>query len=137
MADSVQRAVAETALIEVGAIGLGTIVGVIATSAAVDVTGILAASALALVGLFVIPNRRRQAKKELALRIEQMRVSLMAGLTGQFEREIERSLARVREAISPYTRFVRTESEHLRESRERLRVAGEAMEAMRTRIEEL
>jgi small GTP-binding protein len=137
MADSVQRAVAETAILEVGAIGLGTLVGVIATSAAVDVTGILAASALALVGLFVIPTRRRQAKKELALRIEQMRVSLMAGLTGQFEREIERSLARVREAISPYTRFVRSESEHLRESRERLRVAGEAMEAMRTRIEEL
>jgi len=137
MADSVQRAVAETAILEVGAIGLGTLVGVIATSAAVDVTGILAASALALVGLFVIPNRRRRAKLELAERIEAMRADLMTGLKGQFEREMERSLARLREAIAPYTRFVRTESEHLRESRGRLKQARDAMEAVRGRIEEL
>jgi hypothetical protein len=37
----------------------------------------------------------------------------MASLTGQFDREIERSLARVRDAISPYSRFVRTEHERL------------------------
>jgi small GTP-binding protein len=137
MADSVQRAVAETALLEVGAIGLGTLVGVIATSAAVDLTGILAASALAILGLFVIPNRRRVAKAELAARIEEMRRSLMEGLTGQFRREMDRSLARLREAISPYTRFVRTESEHLREGLERLREARAAMEGLQTRIEGL
>ncbi|HSL81221.1 MAG TPA: dynamin family protein [Thermoanaerobaculia bacterium] len=137
MADSVQRAVAETALLEVGAIGLGTLVGVIATSAAVDVTGILAASALAILGLFVIPNRRRMAKAELAQRIEEMRRGLMEGLTGQFRREMDRSLARLREAISPYTRFVRTESEHLRDGVERLREAREAMEGLAARIEDL
>jgi small GTP-binding protein len=137
MADSVQRAVAETALLEVGAIGLGTLVGVIATSAAVDLTGILAASALAILGLFVIPNRRRVAKAELAARIEEMRGSLMEGLTGQFRREMDRSLARLREAISPYTRFVRTESEHLREGLERLRDARAAMEGLQARIEGL
>jgi small GTP-binding protein len=137
MADSVQRAVTEAAILEVGAIGLGTLVGVIATSAAVDVTGILAASALALVGLFVIPNRRRIAKQELAQRIEEMRATLMDGLTGQFQREMVRSLSRLREAISPYTRFVRTETEHLRASRGRLKQAREAMEAVRSRIEEL
>jgi hypothetical protein len=137
MADSVQRAVAETALLEVGAIGLGTLVGVIATSAAVDLTGILAASALAILGLFVIPNRRRVAKAELAARIEEMRRSLMEGLTGQFRREMDRSLARLREAISPYTRFVRTESEHLREGLERLRDARAAMEGLQARIEGL
>jgi len=50
---------------------------------------------------------------------------------------MERSLARLREAIAPYTRFVRTESEHLRESRGRLKQARDAMEAVRGRIEEL
>lgn len=137
MADSVQRAVAETAILEVGAIGLGTLVGVIATSAAVDVTGILAASALALLGLFVIPNRRRVAKAELAERIEEMRRGLMEGLTGQFRREMERSLIRLRETVSPYTRFVRAETEHLEAGRERLRQAREAMEGLKARIEDL
>jgi small GTP-binding protein len=137
MADSVQRAVAETALIEVGAIGLGTIVGVIATSAAVDVTGILAASAIAMIGLFVIPTRRRKAKRQLAARIEEMRSGLMDGLAGQFRREMERSLGRIRDAISPYTRFVRSETQHLGQSRDELQGINGELEDLRGRIEKL
>jgi len=137
MADSVQRAVAETALIEVGAIGLGTVVGVIATSAAVDITGILAASALAMVGLFVIPARRRKAKHQLSTRIEEMRQGLMDGLTGQFQREMERSLGRLRDAISPYTRFVRSETQQLGRSRDRLTGLQGRLEDLGRRIEEL
>lgn len=137
MADSVQRAVAETALVEAGAIGLGTLVGVIATSAAIDVTGILAASALAVMGLFIIPNRRRKAKKELAERIEEMRRGLMEGLGGQFRREMDRSMERLRATISPYTRFVRTETEHLEEGRGRLRELRGELEGLRTEIEAL
>lgn len=137
MADSVQRAVAETALVEAGAIGLGTLVGVIATSAAIDVTGILAASALAVMGLFIIPNRRRKAKKDLAERIEEMRRGLMEGLGGQFRREMDRSLERLRATISPYTRFVRTETEHLEKGRGRLRELRGELEGLRTEIEAL
>lgn len=137
MADSVQLAVAQAALLEVGAIGLGATIGMIATSAAVDVTGILAASALALVGLFVIPNRRRIAKRDLAATIETMRAKLMAGLTGQFRREMERTLSRLREAIAPYTRFVRTESEHLARGRDELARTRALLEDLRRRIEAL
>jgi len=137
MAGSVQLAVASAALLEAGAIGLGATVALVAASAAVDITGILAASALALLGLFVIPNRRRTAKRELSERIEIMRDGLMTGLTGQFEREMERSLGRLREAIAPYTRFVRSESEHLQESRTRLETLCERLEALRQRIEAL
>jgi small GTP-binding protein len=113
MAESVQASVAGAALAEVGAIGLGAAVTALATTTFADVTGILAASALAVVGLFVIPVRRRQAKAAMRERVEAMRRQLMASLTGQFDREIERSLARVRDAISPYSRFVRTEHERL------------------------
>ena len=137
MADSVQRAVAETALVEAGAIGLGTLVGVIATSAAIDVTGIVAASALAVMGLFIIPNRRRKAKQDLTERIEEMRRGLMEGLGGQFRREMDRSMERLRATISPYTRFVRTETEHLQESRDRLRELRGELEGLRVEIEAL
>ena len=61
LADSVQTAVASTAVIEVSAVGLGTLVTIIATSSAADVTGILAAGALSVVGLLVRPAKRRQA----------------------------------------------------------------------------
>ncbi len=135
MAESVQFAVASAALLEAGAIGLGATVALVAASAAVDITGILAASALAVIGLFVIPARRRTAKRELSERIEIMREGLMTGLRSQFEREMERSLGRLREAIAPYTRFVRSESDHLEDARARLEALRERLETIRDGIE--
>jgi small GTP-binding protein len=137
MASSLQLAVAQAALIEVGALGLGATVTLIATSAAIDMTGIVAASAVAILGLFVIPNRRRTAKRELAARIAEMRTGLMEGLTGQFDREMERSLGRLREAIAPYTRFVRTETEHLEAAQGDLAASREALDALEGEIERL
>ena len=65
MAEDVQNAVTSTAMVEVGAVGLGAAVAMIASSTAADVTGIVAAGLLAALGFLVIPQRRRKAKKEL------------------------------------------------------------------------
>ena len=135
MAESVQMAVASTALVEVGAIGLGTIVTIIATTTMADVTGILAASAVAVLGLFVIPARRREAKKELREKIAAMRQQLMGTLTGQFDRELERSLQRINEAIAPYTRFVRAERDHLTETQDELTHIREGLARLKAQVE--
>ena len=94
IASSVQGAVANAALLEVGAVGLGAIVSLLATSTAVDVTGILAAGLLATVGFFVLPRRRRLAKRELADRIGELRTQLSGALTKQFETETATSVIR-------------------------------------------
>ena len=120
LAATVQAAVAGTAALQVGALGLGTIVTVLASSAAVDVTGILAAGSLSVLGLLVLPARRSGAKAELREKVETMRVRLMGALETQFARELESSLLRIREAIGPYTRFVRSERERLGALREEL-----------------
>jgi len=78
----------------------------------VDMTGMLAAGALSILGFLVIPARRRKAKSELHRKVTLVREQLMAALKSQSDREIELSLARIREAIAPYTRFVR--AEHVR-----------------------
>jgi small GTP-binding protein len=137
MAASVQASVAGAALAEVGAIGLGAAVTALATTTFADVTGILAAGALAVVGLFVIPVRRRQAKATMRERIEGMRTELMTSLTGQFDREIERSVGRVHEAIAPYSRFVRTEHERLATAEAEIGAVREEMEGLRRRVERL
>jgi small GTP-binding protein len=113
LAESVQVAVASTALVEVGAIGLGALVAHVLAGAAADATGVLAASVVAVLGLFIIPSRREAAKRELRAKIAALREQLMAALSGQFEREIERSLRRIDEAVAPYTRFVRAERQRL------------------------
>jgi small GTP-binding protein len=137
MAESVRMAVAGTALAEVGAIGLGAAVTALATTTFADVTGILAAGALAVIGLFVIPVRRRQAKAAMREKIEGMRRQLVGSLTSQFDREVERSVGRVRDAIAPYTRFVRAEQQRLGTTRDELRSTALELGALRRRIEEL
>lgn len=106
-----QNAVAATAAIGAGAVGLGTLVAILATTMAADVTGILLAGIMAALGLFIIPTRRRNAKKEMRQKVKAMRDQLSKSLSGHFSQEIERSLQEIRDTIKPYTRFVRSENE--------------------------
>ena len=137
LAESVQMAVAGTALVEISAIGLGTLVTILATTTLADVTGLLTAGAVAVLGLFVIPARRREAKKELRDKIAAMREQLMTTLTGQFDRELERSLHRINEAVAPYTRFIRAERERLTETRDELTRIQEGLARLKAQIEGL
>jgi hypothetical protein len=137
LAESVQMSVAGAALLEAGAVGLGTIVTLIASTTVMDVTGILAASSLSVLGLLVIPAKRREAKRELRRKVNAVRAQLMTGLTGQFEREMQQSLARMREAIAPYTRFVRGEKERLETSRAELIRLKESLDRLKVTVEAL
>jgi small GTP-binding protein len=137
LADSVKMAVTTTALAEVGALGLGVLLTHLAVTAAADFTGILAAGTIAVLGFFIIPNRRRDAKKELREKIESMRDQLMTSLTAQFDSEVEGSMRRIDEAIGPYTRFVRAERDHLTAAREELDAVTQGLVGLRGRVEEL
>lgn len=137
IAEGAQEAVAASAALEVGAIGLGTLITALASTVAIDVTGVLLASVLAAVGLFVIPARRRQAKIEMSAKVTDLRERLTNSLRGQFGREIERSLHDINEAIAPYTRFVRAERGKLKETQTRLEEIHADMNRLQARIEEL
>jgi small GTP-binding protein len=137
IAESAQLAVAGTAMVEIGAIGLGAVITILATTAAADVTGILAASVMATLGLFVIPARKRAAKKELVERVAALRIQLTNALTTQFEKELNRSLQRINEAIAPYTRFVRAEQAKLQETQIALEAAARTQGRLRAEIEEM
>jgi hypothetical protein len=109
LAEGVRDSVAGVALLQVGAVGLGALLVAILHTALADFTGVLAASALAVVGLLIIPAKRRRAKSDLHNKLEDLRERLMGAMTDEFERELEKSLRRLRDAIAPYTRFVRAE----------------------------
>jgi septal ring factor EnvC (AmiA/AmiB activator) len=134
LADGIRFAVALAASIEVGAVGLGTILTVALTTSAADITGILAAGALAALGLFILPSKRRQAKADLKEKIASMRQQIMSGMTTQFERELERSIQRIQEAIAPYTRFIRAEREKLEEVQSTLSEVESALKLLRAQV---
>jgi small GTP-binding protein len=130
LALSLQGAVAQTAAFEVGAVGIGAVVVAIATTRFLDVTGIIAGAILAGYGLFILPNRRRKAREEFREKTDALRGHLGEVVRRQFEAELGRSIERMREAIAPYTRFVR--SEHTRMTR-----AGEDLTAIDTEADAL
>ncbi|MBP7961782.1 MAG: dynamin family protein [Caldilineaceae bacterium] len=109
----VQRAIIQTAAVEVGALGLGAVLVAVLQTTMLDVTGVLGASAVAALGLYVLPYRRQKIKADLRTRITDLRERLDAAMTRQFNSELQESVQRIKEAIAPYTRFVRVEREKL------------------------
>ena len=121
MADSLQESVGRMAIVGVGAVGLGTAVSILATTAAADVTGLVAAGAIAAFGLLILPHRKQTARKQLHDKIAAMRSQLISALTAQFEKEVQKSVRRVEDAIAPYSRFIKAEHEKLDQSRTKLK----------------
>jgi small GTP-binding protein len=134
LALSLQGAVAQTAAVEVGALGLGAAAVAVATTAAADITGITAALVIAGFGLFILPNRRRKARAEFREKTEALRERLGEVVRRQFETELNRSVERMREAIAPYTRFVRTEHARMTAARSDLAEITAETEALRAEI---
>jgi GTP-binding protein EngB required for normal cell division len=135
LSESVRGAIVGTGLAQVGAVGLGALVIAAASTLAVDVTGILAASFVALLGFGILPAKRRRAQAEFRARSDALRERLVATLNEQFASELDRSLARIREAVAPYTRFVRAERDKARALHEELAETATRLRQLRVGIE--
>ncbi len=132
---SMRDAVTQTALTQVGALSLGAAVVGLATTAVADVTGVLAASVLFGVGLYIIPLRRRQAREQFRKKSDDLRQRLTDGMTRQFESELERSVQRVRDVLAPYAHRVRAEHDRLQAAHERLDTLAKQLGDLRRRAE--
>jgi small GTP-binding protein len=137
LASSVETAVAQVALIEVGAVGLGALVLAILASAPADITGVLAAGTLAVLGLFVIPYKRQQAKANFRNKIESLRTRLVSALTTQFNGEAQNMVERMQNGVLPYTRFVRAERERVDKSLSTLDGLRQRLSALKARAEQV
>jgi small GTP-binding protein len=118
LAESARSAVAGTALLEIGGLGLGAIVAAITSAAWVDVTGVLAGATLMALGFLIIPARRRRANRELEAKLNELRQELMSTLTEQFDREMRRGTQRIEDTIAPFARFVRSEQSKIEQQRD-------------------
>ncbi|MGA9532106.1 MAG: dynamin family protein [Anaerolineales bacterium] len=116
LAKSVETAVAQTALLEAGAVGLGALVTIAVVSSTVDVTGLLAAGSMAILGFLVIPYKRKQAKERFKEKMTTLRTRLAGALSTQFRGESESAIARLRDGVAPYTRFIKAERQRLEET---------------------
>ncbi|SMB95681.1 dynamin family protein [Deinococcus hopiensis] len=116
-----------------GGIGLGALLGLAVGATALDFTGgILAGLTLGSLGLFVLPNKRLQAQRQLRQQVAVLREALERIIRREYEREQERADSRLQDAIRPYTHFTQGEEVRLAEAERRttdLRGSLEALEA--------
>jgi len=135
LATNVENAVAQTAICEVSAVGLGALVSTALLSSALDITGMVAAGTLAVVGFFVIPYRRKQAKDDFRAKIVTLRTNLNDALTGAFKSESGNAINRLRDNIAPYTRYVHAEQERIQKIQTLLEELRQSISTLRARIE--
>ena len=133
LAAHVESAVAQTALLEVGAVGLGTLVTAAVLSSTLDVTGILAAGTLAILGFFVIPYKRKQAKDNFKEKMTSLRTNLLNTLTTQFKNESQGAVTRLKDGVMPYVRYVRAERERIEKSESVLARLRQRLSSLRAR----
>jgi small GTP-binding protein len=117
LGDYVQESVAQTALFGIGALGVGAMVATVLTTKALDVTGIVTAGTLAVLGFFVIPYKRKQAKEEFKTKMAELRTTLGETLSSTFNKEADSAVKRLQENISPYVTYVKEEQNKLQTSR--------------------
>ena len=137
LAASVESAVAQTAMFEAGAIGLGALVTFVIASSALDITGVLAAGTLAIVGFFVIPYKRNKVKENFKQKMVELHAKLLPAISSQFNLEAENAVTRLKEGISPYTRFVHAEQNRLSGSDESLTNAHRTLSSLQAQIPEI
>ena len=134
---SVRDAVTRATAVEAGAVTLGAVTLAVFSSAAADVTGLLFASLAAGFGFFILPMKKRQALERFRERTDELREGLTAALRTEFDRELNGSLGRIKDALAPYDRFVRAEQERLGETDLALQGVQERARRLRAEIEGL
>lgn len=121
-----------------GGMGLGLGLGALVGASALDITGgVLAGLTLGSLGLFVLPNKRITAQRQLRRRIDELQETLERIIRREYEREQERADARLQETISPYTQFVRGEEERLDETERRLSALEGRLQDVREQVQQL
>ncbi|MBA3703631.1 MAG: Dynamin family protein, partial [Rubrobacteraceae bacterium] len=79
-------------------------------------------------------NRRRKARDEFREKTGALRERLGEVVRRQFEAELNRSVERMREAIAPYTRFVRSEHARMTRASEDLAALGAETNTLKEEI---
>ena len=137
LGDYVQESVAQTALFGIGALGVGAMVATVLTTKALDVTGIVTAGTLAVLGLFVIPYKRKQAKEDFKTKMAELRSTLNETLSNTFNKEADSAVERLEDNISPYVKYVKDEQARLQSSRTTLLGLHEELKSLDSEIRQL
>ena len=129
------RALQHTALAELGAVGLGAGLALALHGLAADVTGVTAGLVAAVLGLSILPRRKRAAQKRVDEGLDRLERELTEGLEATLEGELERSAARFRALFRDRCAELEERQQALQALEERLQELRRRAGAMRVELE--
>ncbi|WP_457636961.1 dynamin family protein [Oceanithermus sp.] len=118
--EMLSRALQHTALAELGAVGLGAGLAVALHGLAADVTGITAGLVAAVLGLSILPRRKKAAEKRINSGLDELQSELQNGLESTLESELARAAERFRSLYRDHCQALVEESENQRQLLDRL-----------------
>jgi small GTP-binding protein len=133
---AVKESVTQTFGVEALAVGLGSVLVAIFTTAALDLSGVLAATLLGLAGFLILPARRRKLIRELEAAIAKLNADLAELLSSSFREQLGRYERQMLEVIEPYERFLTTENVKLEEALAEFRSATGELEMVAQQVAE-
>jgi small GTP-binding protein len=130
---------AATATLVLPLAGLAVAAGTLARAGTAGgaVAGIVAAVGLVATGLLPLPVLLRREKARLEAGVEAARQKLTAALRVAFEREVQASQKRVKDAVAPFAAMVRGDGEQARALSADLDARRRELSSLRTRIDAL
>jgi hypothetical protein len=137
LSQDLRSAVTQAAIAGASGVGLGAVIVAVATTAAADVTGILAGLVLVGLGLYIIPAKRTRAKRDFDEKMQELRERLHSAMEEQFTKELNNATNRVQDALAPYTRFVRSEQEKTNLMRGRINSLDAELLALHNAVDNL
>jgi small GTP-binding protein len=130
-----RTAAAGTLVLPLAGIGLAALVLATSDTAVLRGAVLAAAALLCAAGFLLLALVRRQANADFGRKIGDLRGMLASRLKLTFDKELEQGQQRAKEALSPYSRFVRSEGERLRSQKDELATLQRGFEALKSQIE--
>jgi hypothetical protein len=134
---AVKESLAQTFGVNVLAVGLGAVLVAIFTTAALDLSGVVTATMLAIAGWLILPARRRKLMKQLEETIAKLNDDLASLLSTNFEEQLKVYERQMLEVIEPYERFLEAERGKVEGGITELRTVEGKVAALESRIEEM
>ena len=133
---AVKESLAQTFGVNVIAVGLGALLVTIFTTAALDLSGVVTATLLAVAGWLILPARRRKLGRQLQQTIARLNNDLATLLSRNFEEQLAQYERHMLEVIEPYERFLKTEAEKVERAHVTLRATEGKVGELERRIDQ-
>lgn len=135
--EQVSNGLGTMAIIEFSALGIGSLSTFLLPTLTMEFTGIGAASFVGVMGLYVIPMKRRTLRKEFKKSLDIVSGVLKEELEKQFLLDLDNSELILKEGYSPFSRYVRSEMEGCSLNQKSLEGIKNAIDSLKVAIDNL